>query len=106
MLINQISPLNIKNQLKVSLIFPINKNFSAVEFGKVAEYKHLAIENKQMWHLKPKLISAAVGALGNAKKGTKQYFKQTSGFPSLTEVQKIILTNKTHILPKALSIYI
>ena len=54
--------------------------------------------------LKPNLIPAVVGALGTMKKNTKHYLKQISGFLSLTETQKIVLTSEAHLLRKALSI--
>ena len=90
--------------LMVELMFPMDKNLSAGEFGKISKYKDLEIEIERMWHLKPKLIPVVVGALGTVKKGTNKYLEQIPGKPSLTEIQKIVLTSTAHILRKALSI--
>ena len=57
-----------------------------------------------MWHLKLTLIPAVLGAFGTLKKGTNEYLQQIPEKPSLTEIQKIVLTSTTHILRKALSI--
>ena len=55
-----------------------------------------------MWHLKPTLIPLVVWAFGSVKKGTKQYLEQIFGFPSLTDIQKTVLTSTAHILRKTL----
>ena len=54
--------------LLVQLMFPIDKNWSSREFGKISKYCNLEIEREQMWHLKPKLIPAVEKALGTVKK--------------------------------------
>ena len=56
-----------------------------------------------MWLLRPKSIPAVVELLGTVKKSTKQYLEQIPGFPSLTEIQKIVLISTAHILRKTLS---
>ena len=49
-------------------MFPIDKNWSSREFGKISKYCNLEIEIEQMWHLKPKLIPVVEKALGTVKK--------------------------------------
>lgn len=93
-----------KSCLLIELMFPMDKNLSSGEFRKVAKYKDLEIEIERMWHLKPTLIPIVVGALGTIKKGTNEYLNKIPGKPSLTEIQKIVLTSTAHILRKALSI--
>ena len=57
-------------------MFPMDKNLSSGEFGKISKYKDLEIEIEQMWHLKPTLIPLVVGALGTVKKvQTSIYYK-------------------------------
>ena len=53
-----------------------------------------------MWHLKPTLIPIVEGAIGRVKTGTNKYLQQIPGKPSLTEIQKIVLTSAAHILRK------
>ena len=77
---------------------------SSGEFGKISKYKDLEIKIERMWQLKPTLIPVVVGALGIVQKGTNQYLQQIPGKPSLTEIQKIVLTSTTHVLRKALPI--
>lgn len=55
-----------------------------------------------MEHLKPTLIPVVVWAFGTVKKGTKQYLEHIFGFPSLTDIQKTVLTSTAHILRKTL----
>ena len=57
-----------------------------------------------MWHLKPILIPAVVGAFGAVKRGTNKCLQQIPAKPTLTEIQKIALTSTAHILWKLLSI--
>ena len=98
--------ITIKDQKKnsgllVELIFPIDKNLSSGEFGKISKYKNLEIETEQMWHLKPPLL---VGAPGKIKKSSPKHLQQIPGKSSLTEIQKIVLTSSAHILRTAMSI--
>ena len=85
-------------------MFPMDKNLSSGEFEEVLKYKNLEIEVERMWLLKPTLRLAVVGALGTVKKGTYEYLQQNPGKPSVTEIQKILLTSTAHILRKALPI--
>lgn len=55
-----------------------------------------------MWLLRPKSIPAVVELLVTVKNGTKQYLEQIPGFPSLTEIQKIVLISTAYILRKTL----
>ena len=48
-------------------MFPMGKNLSVGEFGKIAKYKDLEIEIEEMWLLKAKLIPVVVGLLGTVK---------------------------------------
>ena len=57
-----------------------------------------------MLHLKSALVSVVRGACGTVKKSTNEYLQQIPGKPSLTEIQKIVLTSAAHVLRKALSI--
>ena len=57
-----------------------------------------------MWHQKPTFTLVVVKAPGIVKKGRNEYLQQIPGEQSLTEIQKIVLTSKTHILRKALLI--
>ena len=43
-----------------------------------------------------------MGALCTVKKGANEYLQQIPGKPSLTEMQKVVLTSAAHILRKAL----
>ena len=54
-------------------MFPMDKNLSSGEFGKISKYKDLEIETERMWHLKPTWKPVVVGALGTVKKGTNEY---------------------------------
>lgn len=47
----------------------MNKNLSAGEFGKIANYEYLEIKIEQFRHLKPKLIPLVLGIFGIFKKG-------------------------------------
>ena len=49
-------------------MFPMDKNMSSGEFGKISKYKDLEIEVEQMWNLIPRFIPAVAGALGTLKK--------------------------------------
>lgn len=53
----------------IELLFPMNKNLSAGEFGKIANYEYLEIKIEQFRHLKPKLIPFVLGIFGIFKKG-------------------------------------
>ena len=53
-----------------------------------------------MWHLKPTLMPVVKGTVKNIQ--TNIYNKSLK--PSLTEIEKIVLTSTAHILRKALSI--
>ena len=53
--------------LLAELMFPMDKNLSSAEFGKISKHKDLEIEVERMWHLKPTLIPAVVGALRTIK---------------------------------------
>ena len=53
---------------------------------------------------KTKTIPVVIRALGMIKKGTQNFIDQITVKPSLQEMQKIVLTNTTHILRKVLSI--
>ena len=53
----------------------MDKNWLSGEFGKISKYKDLEMEMEQMWHVKPTLIPAVVGALGTVKKGTSEYLQ-------------------------------
>ena len=55
------------------------------------------MEIERMWHLKPTHIPIVVGALGTVKKRYKRIFAKHLGKPSLTETQKILLTNTANI---------
>lgn len=88
--------------LLIELMFLIDENLSAGEFGKTAEYKDLEFEIERIRHLKPKLIPVIVGALDTVKKD-KKYLEQNHGFPSLTEMQKIVLSSIAHLLRKSIS---
>ena len=55
-----------------------------------------------MWLLRPKSIPAVVELLVTVKNGTKQYLEQIPGFPSLTEIQKIVLISTAYIFRKTL----
>ena len=92
------------SSLLADLMLPLDKNLSSGEFGIISKYKDLEVEIERMWHLKPTLIPVNVGALGTVKKGTDKYLQQIPGKPSLTEIQKIILTSTAHIPRNALSI--
>ena len=92
------------SSLLVDLMLPLDKNLSSGEFGIISKYKDLEVEIERMWHLKPTLIPVNVGAHGTVKKGTDKYLQQIPGKPSLTEIQKIILTSTAHIPRNALSI--
>ena len=70
--------------LLIGLMFPMDKNLSSGEFGKILKYKYLEIEIERMWDLKPTLIPVVVGAPGTLKKGTDKYLHQIPGKPSLT----------------------
>ena len=89
--------------LLVELKFPMNKNLSPGEFGKISKYKDLEIEIEIMWHLKPTLIPVVVEALATVKEGTKRVFT-TNPWTNLTEIQQIVLTSTAHVLRKALPI--
>ena len=78
-------------------MFPMDKNLSSREFGKISKYKDLDMEIERMWHLKPTYIPVVVGALGTVKKRYKRIFAKHLGKPSLTETQKILLTNTANI---------
>ena len=84
-------------------MFPTVKNLKS---GISSKYKDLEIEIEWMWHLKPTLTPVVVEALGTVKKGTNKYLQQIPGKPSLTEIQKIVVTSTAHILRKGLSIQI
>ena len=56
-------------------MFPMDKNLSSGEFGKISKYKDLEIEIEQMWHLKPTLIPVVVGALYSKKVETSIFDK-------------------------------
>ena len=47
-----------------------------------------------MWHLKPTLTPVVMGALSAVQKGANEYLEQIPGKPSLTEIQKILLTSR------------
>ena len=85
-------------------MFFMDKNLSSGESGKISKCKDLEIEIERMLHLKPTLVPVIVGALGTVKKGTNEYLQHILGKPSLTEIQKIVLTSTAHILGKVLSI--
>ena len=65
------------------LMFPMDKNLSAGELGKIGKYKDLAIEIEPRWHPKPKLIPVVVRGLGTVKKCIKQFLEQIHGLHSL-----------------------
>ena len=50
-------------------MFPMDKNLSSGEFGKISKYKDLEIEIaiEQIWYLKPTLIPLVMGALVTVK---------------------------------------
>ena len=85
-------------------MFTMDKNLSSGEFGKTSKHKDLEIEIKRVLPLKLTLIPVVVGALGTVKKGTNEYIQQFPGNPSLTEIQKTVLTGTAYMLRKALSI--
>ena len=55
--------------LLVELMFPMDKNLSSGEFGKISKYEDLEIEIaiEQIWYLKPTLIPLVMGALVTVK---------------------------------------
>ena len=59
-----------------------------------SKYKDLGIEIERMWHLKPTLTPVVMGALSAVQKGANEYLEQIPRKPSLTEIQKILLTSR------------
>ena len=82
---------------------PSDNNISAKEFDKLAKYTDLKIEIEKMWELKTTIVPVIIGALGMVKKGVDKYLNMIPGNPSLTEVQKIVLTSTAHTLRRVLS---
>lgn len=82
---------------------PSDNNVSTKEFDKLSKYKDLQIEIEKMWELKTTIVPVIIGALGMVKKGVDEYLNKIPGNPSLTEVQKIVLTSTAHILRRFLS---
>ena len=53
--------------------------------------------------MKTVTIPSVLGAIRVIKKGIEKHLEQIPGIPNFAEMQKIALTNSTHILRKTLS---
>ena len=87
----------------IDMSVPSDVNISDKEFEKLSKYKDLEIEI-EMWHMKTKMVSFIIGALGMIKKGCQSHLDNIPGNPSLQDIQKIVLISTAHILRRALSI--